>query len=150
MDLGGDLLDYGIDENDVPFAVIAPMDIFHPHTSVRRKFIDFLVSSCDLSREVASIVNRVEFYYEFTSDGEKYALADIRFYEKQLSGELSTTSRLLYTYSIDESSKKFYETHNSSVMETAVNVMSKEKVFYKSELSKKVDKNKRLTIKNRE
>ena len=136
------LLDYGIDENDVPFAVIAPIDIFHPHTSVRRKFIDLLVSSYGLSREEASIINRVEYYYEFTSDGEKYALADARFYEKEQLDRLSSKSRLLYTYSVGESSKKFYETHNDLVMRKVVSVMSDAKVFDKSELSKKIDKKK--------
>ncbi len=144
------LLDYGIDENDLPFAVIAPVDIYHPHTSVRRKFIDYLVSSYGLSREEASIINHAEYYYEFTSDGEKYALAHARFYENLSSSLSAVSGPLIYSYSVDESSKKFHETHNDSVMKEAVSIMSKKaKVFDKVKLSKKIDKNKRLTIKTK-
>ena len=91
------LLDYGIDENDVPFAVITANHRSGVGNNVykyRRKLIDFLISE-GLSREEASSFHRVDFYYEFTPDCEKYALAHARFYEKQ-HGE-GDRSRLIYS-----------------------------------------------------
>ena len=138
------LLDYGIDENDVPFAVITANYLLHEFTSYRRKSIDFLLSK-GLSREEASSFHRVDFYYEFTPDCEKYALAHARFYEKHY---LKGRSRLIY--SIDKIKRVLRNTSDDSVMKEVAKTMFREKVFDKYELSKKIDKNKRLTIKSKE
>ncbi len=132
------LLDYGEDSNGVPFAVLVEMLDFGSGWKTRKDEVILFLTLSGVSPEVASNVHRVDYYYEYTSDGKQCALIKTNY-----CGYYGGTASSLYSassvYSVEETSKNFTAIPANSPMEKAVKYVfgkNDQRVIQKNKTSK--------------
>ena len=92
------LLDYGKDENGVPFAVSRR---YYTNATIKNETIELLMSKFALSPEVAGSLYFTEYGYEYSKDGSQFALTYLRHYD-MLGNEIHGT-----VYGTDDNPKTF-------------------------------------------
>lgn len=81
------LLDYGKNDAGIPYAVSRK---YYTNTTVKNETIELLMSKFGLSPEVAGSLYFTEYGYEYTPDGQQYAMTYLRHYD-MLGNELHGT-----------------------------------------------------------
>ena len=81
------LLDYGKNEAGVPFAVSRK---YYTNATVKNETIELLMSKFGISPEVAGSLYFTEYGYEYTPDGEQYAMTYLRHFD-MLGNEIHGT-----------------------------------------------------------
>ena len=81
------LLDYGKDENGVPYAISRR---YYTNATVKNEMIELLMSKFGISPEVAGSLYFTEYRYDYTEDGKQYAMAYLRHYD-MLGNEIHGT-----------------------------------------------------------
>ena len=82
------ILDYGKTEAGIPFAVSRK---YYTNTTIKNETIELLMSKFGLSPEVAGSLYFTEYGYEYTPDGQQYAMTYLRHYD-MLGNELHGTT----------------------------------------------------------
>ena len=72
------LLDYGKNEAGVPFAVSRK---YYTNKTIKNEIIELLMSKFGISPEVANSLYFTEYGYEYTEDGQQYAMTYLRHYD---------------------------------------------------------------------
>ena len=81
------LLDYGKNEAGVPFAVSRK---YYTNQTIKNETIELLMSKFGISPEVAGSLYFTEYGYEYTPDGQQYAMTYLRHYD-MLGNEIHGT-----------------------------------------------------------
>ncbi len=81
------ILDYGKDEAGVPFAVSRK---YYTNATIKNETIELLMSKFGISPEVAGSLYFTEYRYEYTPDGEQYAMTYLKHYD-MLGNEIHGT-----------------------------------------------------------
>ena len=72
------LLDYGKNDAGVPFAISRK---YYTNQTVKNETIELLMSKFGISPEVAGSLYFTEYGYEYTPDGQQYAMTYVRHYD---------------------------------------------------------------------
>lgn len=72
------LLDYGTDKDGKPYAISRK---YYTNTNIKNDTIELLMSKFNLSPEVAGSLYFTEYGYEYTPDGNQYAMTYLRHYD---------------------------------------------------------------------
>lgn len=94
------ILDYGKDDNGVPYAVSRK---YYTNTTVKNETIELLMSKFGISPEVAGSLYFTEYGYEYTPDGNQFAVTYLRHYD-MLGNEIHGT---VYDDSSEATAKTF-------------------------------------------
>ena len=81
------ILDYGT-ENGIPFAISRK---YYTNATIKNETIELLMSKFGLSPEVAGSLYFTEYRYEYTPDGQQYAMTYLKHYD-MLGNELHGTT----------------------------------------------------------
>lgn len=81
------ILDYGKNDAGIPFAVSRK---YYTNATIKNETIELLMSKFGLSPEVAGSLYFTEYGYEYTPDGQQYAMTYLRHYD-MLGNELHGT-----------------------------------------------------------
>ena len=71
------ILDYGKNEAGVPFAISRK---YYTNPTIKNETIELLMSKFGISPEVANSLYFTEYGYEYTEDGQQYAMTYLRHY----------------------------------------------------------------------
>jgi hypothetical protein len=72
------LLDYGVKDDGVPFAVSRK---YYTNESIKQQTIDLLMSKYGISSDVAGSLYFTEYEYEYSKDGKQFAVTYLRHYD---------------------------------------------------------------------
>lgn len=72
------LVNYGKDNNGVPFAVVRK---YYTNATVKNETIELIMSKFGISSEVAGSLYFTEYGYEYTPDGKQFAVTYLRHYD---------------------------------------------------------------------
>ena len=82
------ILDYGKTDAGIPFAVSRK---YYTNATIKNETIELLMSKFGLSPEVAGSLYFTEYGYEYTPDGQQYAMTYLKHYD-MLGNELHGTT----------------------------------------------------------
>ena len=94
------LLDYGKDNNGVPFAQLRT---YYTNATIKNETVELLMSKFGLSPEVAGSLYFTEYGYEYTPDGKQFAMTYLKHYD-MLGNEIHGT---VYDGSTEATAKTF-------------------------------------------